>query len=93
MPACCKEDDIRAGIDHLSDDQQFHTQIAQCSHNRVLSKLLPVITYSVQLIGSLNKLAYAQQTIERHAHIADAIAAHNPKAAMDKSILPKNKMA
>lgn len=75
------EDMIRAEKNYLPADQQFHICIADCTRNRVLPKLIPVITYSVHLFGKMNKVRLAQETIETHKAIADAIEQHNGSAA------------
>lgn len=75
------EDGIRSGVDHLTDDQSFHTCIARCTQNRVLPMLIPVITYSIRLFGTLNQRALGSETIETHARIVDAIEAHDPERA------------
>ena len=48
-----------------------------------IAKLLPVITYSVQLFGKLNDQRIYQETIETHRQVVDAIAAHDPNAARE----------
>lgn len=67
--------------DHLPTDQQFHKCIANCTHNRVLPLLIPVITHSVHLFGKLNHRTLGKETIETHARIVDAIVHHDPKGA------------
>lgn len=73
------EQDILSGADHLPRDMQFHTSIAQCTQSLVVPKLIPIITYSVGLFGSLN--AHRSETIVCHRAIMDAICARDPEAA------------
>lgn len=75
------EEDILSGRDHLSNDMEFHVSIANCMHNLVTPKLIPIITYSVRLFGSLNGNSLLSETIIGHRAIADAIAAHDPDKA------------
>ncbi len=75
------EDDIRSGVDHITDDQGFHTCIAKCTQNRVLPMLIPVITYSIRLFVKVTHGALGQETIETHARIVDAIEAHDSERA------------
>lgn len=75
------EEDILAGRDHLSHDMDFHVSIANCMHNRVTPKLIPVITYSVRLFGSLNGRTLLSETIIGHHAIAEAIRTHDPDQA------------
>ncbi len=75
------EEDILAGCNHLPRDKEYHTSIAQCTHNLVVPKLIPIITYSVELFGTLNGNRLLSETIIDHRAIDDAITAHNSEAA------------
>ncbi|MCD7887471.1 MAG: FadR family transcriptional regulator [Clostridiales bacterium] len=75
------EEDILAGRNHLPRDMEYHTSIAQCTHNLVVPKLLPIITYSVELFGTLNGNRLLSETIIGHRAIDDAITAHDGEAA------------
>lgn len=75
------EQDILSGKNHLPNDTKFHISIADCMHNLVAPKLIPIITYSVGLFGSLNGNILLSETIVSHRAIADAIAAHHPEQA------------
>lgn len=44
-------------------------------------KLIPIITYSVNLFGSLSGNILLSETIVGHRAIADAIRTHNPEQA------------
>ena len=77
------EELIQSGQDHLAADQQLHIRIADCTDNRVLHELVPVITYSVHLFGNLTQRRLRQETINTHAAVVDAIAAHDPEAARE----------
>lgn len=75
------EKDILDGVDHLKSDEKFHMCISKCTRNEVVPKLIPIISYSVGLFGSINKRVLLSETIIGHRAIADAIAAHDPEAA------------
>ncbi|MBQ9348519.1 MAG: FadR family transcriptional regulator [Oscillibacter sp.] len=75
------EDMIHRGEYYLYEDQRFHARIADCTGNRVLPMMIPVITYSVHLFGTLTQMTLLQETIDTHAQIVDAIEAHDPAAA------------
>ncbi len=75
------EQDILSGKNHLPNDTEFHISIANCMHNLVTPKLIPIITYSVGLFGSLNGNTLLSETIVGHRAIADAISAHDPDQA------------
>ncbi len=81
------ENEILEGRDHLDIDVEFHTCIARCMHNLAVERLIPIISYSVKLFGTLTRNSLRSETIIDHRAIVDAIAAHDPvraKAAMLK---------
>ncbi len=75
MWRCCHvvEEDIITGRDHLANDTKFHVSIAKCSHNMVIPKLIPIITYSVGLFGSLTGNSLRAETLTGHRAIAEAV--------------------
>lgn len=75
------EKDIMSGVDHLSHDMEFHVSIAQCTQNMVVPKLVPIITYSVGLFGSLTSNVLLSETVIDHRAITDAICRGDAKAA------------
>lgn len=66
---------------YLPADQKFHVCIANCTQNRVLPMLIPVVTYSIHLFGKLNSVKLGEDTINTHRKIVEAIVAHDPTAA------------
>ncbi|MEG1407541.1 MAG: FadR/GntR family transcriptional regulator [Ruthenibacterium sp.] len=81
MLASKVEELIRAGENHLAADEKFHVAIARCTQNRVMPKLIPIITYSVQLFGNFNGTTLLQETIATHHKILAGIASHDSEAA------------
>lgn len=75
------EQDIFSGKDHLGQDTKFHICIAQCTQNLVVPKLIPVITYSVELFGSLNGNVLLTETVSAHRAITSAICSRDARAA------------
>ncbi len=75
------EEDILSQKDHLKNDTKYHISIAECTHNLVVPKLIPIITYSVGLFGSLNGNTLLAETISGHRSIAEAISEGNFEAA------------
>lgn len=72
---------LQADQNYLPSDQKFHVCIANCTQNRVLPMLVPVVTYSIHLFGKLNSVRLREDTINTHRRIVAAIAAHDPEAA------------
>ena len=72
--ACCAvEQDIVAERDHSKSDVLFHVAIAECTHNLVVPKLIPIITYAIKLFVSLTESQLKAQTLVDHREILDAI--------------------
>lgn len=74
---------IRAGSDHGTADKAFHAYIAQCTHNSVITEIVPVITYSVEMYTKFRSPKLLEDTIRTHQQITDAICAHEAQTAYD----------
>ena len=72
-------EECMAGRQDYSDkDSQFHAQIANCSHNLVMTNLVPVITDGVRVFaGSVHETEY-EETREAHRRIYEAIRDRRP---------------
>ena len=77
------EETIRSGKDHVDEDKAFHTYIAECTHNSVIPKLIPIITYGVYMFTRLRDQELLDSTIQTHREIADAICRNDADAARD----------
>lgn len=72
---------IQAGGDYSQADAQMHGYFAECSGNRVLKNLLPIITSSVhQSIFSTND-EHRQQSNLQHFRILEAIVRKDAQSA------------
>jgi len=67
------EQDILAEREHAKNDVLFHVAIAKCTHNMVVPKLIPIITYSITLFVSLTENRLKMETLVGHREIVDAI--------------------
>lgn len=67
------EQDILAERDHSKNDVLFHVEIAKCTQNLVVPKLIPIITYAVTLFVSLTESRLRMETIVEHREILEAI--------------------
>lgn len=72
---------LEADQNYLPSDQKFHICIANCTQNRVLPMLIPIVTYSIHLFGKMNQVKLREDTINTHRRIVEAIAAHDSEAA------------
>nr|WP_314463608.1 FadR/GntR family transcriptional regulator [uncultured Clostridium sp.] len=75
------EELINRGEDHTQADILFHRQIAACSGNLVMEKLIPVIHSSISLFVDLTNARLRQETIDTHREITDCIVRKDPEGA------------
>ena len=75
------EQEILSGQDHLARDVDFHVCIAQCTQNLVVPNLIPIISYSVGLFGTLTGNTLRSETIVDHRAITDAICSRDSASA------------
>lgn len=69
------EELYRKGEDHIPMDIAFHTCIGQCSKNRVVEVLLPVINTAIMTFANLTRRQLMRETIDTHRAVTDAILA------------------
>lgn len=80
--ACSRvEQDILDHKNHLQDDAVFHTEIAKASGNVVMPHLIPMLRYSIGMLGRVNGYSMLADTIVAHRAILEAIRNRDPKAA------------
>lgn len=75
------EQDILAERDHSKSDVAFHVAIAECTHNLVVPKLIPVITYAITLFVSLTESRLRMETLVDHRELLDAICSRDGERA------------
>ena len=63
--------------------KEFHAYIAQCTHNSVITEIMPVITYSIEMYTHFRSKKILKDTIRTHAQITEAICAHDTQKAYD----------
>lgn len=67
--------------DFAVEDADFHASIAMCTHNRVMSELVPVITRGVAMFSQGVKEQEYRQTLISHRNIYIAIRDQKPSEA------------
>lgn len=67
--------------DYREQDSRFHEQIARCSHNMVMSTLIPVITRGVLVFADNVQETEYEQTLVSHRKIFQAIKDRRPVEA------------
>lgn len=75
------EQDILAERDHSKSDVAFHVAIAECTHNLVVPKLIPIITYAITLFVSLTESRLKMETLVDHRELLEAICGRDGERA------------
>lgn len=68
------EKKIREGNSYIQEDIAFHTCIAECSGNKVVEQLIPIIDTAVLMFVNVTHKALTEETIMTHRDITEAIA-------------------
>lgn len=74
---------VRTGSDFAANDQQFHTKLAECTHNQVMSRLLPVIAEGVHTFSDTVREPETVYTIKSHTEVVEAVRGHRPSDARE----------
>ena len=72
---------IRNDEDYIHDDIAFHTCVAECSKNKVVEQLIPVIDTAVLMFVNVTHKLLREESIATHRAVVDAIADHDPVGA------------
>lgn len=75
------EKKITGGNSYIKDDIAFHTCVAECSKNKVVEQLIPIIDTAVLMFVNVTHKKLAGETIMTHRAVTDAIADHDPIGA------------
>ena len=68
------EDKIGNGENYIDEDIAFHTCVAECSQNRVVQQLIPIIDTAVLMFVNVTHKELQQETILTHRAVTEAIA-------------------
>lgn len=66
---------------YIEIDAKLHGKIAECSGNKMITKLAPIITSSIQMNIGETKDCYKPETYLEHKLIIDMIASHDQRGA------------
>lgn len=72
---------IEARKDYSGADARFHRYLAECSGNRVLLNLIPIITSAINVAITVTKDENRRKTVQEHRRIVDAICRRDPEGA------------
>jgi DNA-binding FadR family transcriptional regulator len=68
---------IQKRANFMQKDRDFHTQLAVCSKNGVMSNLVPIICEGITLFSSLTEREF-DQTVKSHREIFEAVRDRRP---------------
>lgn len=75
------EERILTGSSYIKEDIAFHTCVAECSKNKVVEQLIPMIDTAVMMFVNVTHTKLKNETIMTHRAVTEAIADHDPTGA------------
>lgn len=75
------EERILTGSSYIKEDIAFHTCVAECSKNKVVEQLVPMIDTAVMMFVNVTHTKLKNETIMTHRAVTEAIADHDPTGA------------
>ena len=72
---------IKAEEDYSAADAKLHRYLAECSGNRVLLNLIPIITSAISVAITVTNDENRRMSVTEHQRIIDAIRHHDPEGA------------
>lgn len=84
------EELIKHDMHYRQEDAMFHQMLAECSGNKVVKKLIPVITSSVELNIGVTRDKFKMNTVIFHRSIVDSVASRDVNGAKYNMIMHLN---
>lgn len=75
------EQKILSGESYSKEDIAFHCCVAECSKNKIVEQLIPIIDTAVMMFVNLTQKQLKKETIQTHRAVADAIRDHDSVGA------------
>lgn len=72
---------IRDGESYIQDDIAFHCCVAECSKNKIVEQIIPIIDTAVMMFVNITHKRLTEETIRTHKAVAEAIAQGDPIGA------------
>ena len=69
------------GLNYINEDIAFHCYIAECSGNKIIEQLIPIIDTAVMMFVNVTHKKLLHETIFTHRAVAEAIAEHDATGA------------
>lgn len=71
------EEKIQKGGSYIKEDILFHTTVAECSKNKVVEQLVPIIDTAVMMFVNVTNNKLANETVMAHRQVVEAIEAQD----------------
>lgn len=68
---------IMQGENYIREDIAFHTCVAECSKNKVVEQLIPIIDTAVLVFVNVTHRSLLEETVRTHRAVVNAIADHD----------------
>ncbi|MDO5519879.1 MAG: FadR/GntR family transcriptional regulator [bacterium] len=81
------EEKARNGESYIKEDIAFHCYVAECSKNKVVEQLVPIIDTAVMMFVNITHKKVLHETLLTHRAVVDAIAARDPVGARNAMIM------
>lgn len=75
------ESRIAEGESYVRDDIAFHCCVAECSKNKIMEQLIPIIDTAVMMFVNITHRMLTEETVRTHREVVNAIADHDPVGA------------
>lgn len=76
-----------AGENYIQEDIAFHCHVAECSKNKIVEQLIPILDTAVMMFVNITHKKLLQETLITHRAVADAIAERDPLGARNAMIM------
>lgn len=78
---------MTSGENYIEDDIAFHSFVAECSGNRIIEQLIPIIDTAVMMFVNVTHKSLMKETADTHRAVTNAIAAHDTLGARTAMIM------
>lgn len=75
------------GENYIKEDIAFHCFVAECSKNKIVEQLIPIIDTAVMMFVNITHKKVLNETLLTHRAVADAIADRDPVGARNAMIM------
>lgn len=81
------ETKAKAGENYIREDIAFHCYVAECSKNKIIEQLVPIIDTAVMMFVNITHKKVLEETLLTHRAVVEAIAQHDTIGARNAMIM------